>query len=79
VEFVSEVLYCIVKKSGVLCHCTQTPELLRWGHWPLHKMNITPNIIMICFDIQGEEHHYLEEHTRAMISSIFRGFLPRQK
>jgi hypothetical protein len=31
------------------------------GHWPLHKMSITPNIIMIFIDIQGEEHHNREE------------------
>jgi hypothetical protein len=31
------------------------------NHWPLHKMSITPNIVMICIDIQGEEHHCLEE------------------
>jgi hypothetical protein len=30
-------------------------------NWPLHKMSITPNIIMICIGIQGEEHHYREE------------------
>jgi hypothetical protein len=31
------------------------------GRWPLHKMSITPNIIMICIDMQGDEHHCLEE------------------
>jgi hypothetical protein len=34
-------------------------------------MSITPNIVMICIDIQGEEHHCQEEHhqsNEAMIS-----------
>jgi hypothetical protein len=31
------------------------------NHWPLHKMSITPNIVMICIDMQGEEHHCQEE------------------
>jgi hypothetical protein len=28
---------------------------------PLHKVRITPDIVMISIDIQGEEHHYREE------------------
>jgi hypothetical protein len=42
---------------------TQRPEVIHascW-HWLLHEMSITPNIIMICIDIQGEEHHCREE------------------
>jgi hypothetical protein len=31
------------------------------NHLPLHKMSITPNIVMFCIDIQGEEHHCREE------------------
>jgi hypothetical protein len=35
-------------------------------------MSITPNIIMICIDMQGEDHHCQEEQ-------FLGGFLPRQK
>jgi hypothetical protein len=50
-----------------------TDARISWGHWPLHNMSITPNIIMICIDIQGEEHHCQEEHhqTDALIGRLY--------
>jgi hypothetical protein len=43
------------------------------GALVMHKISITTIIIIICIDIQGEEHHCQEEHYQSNDSGIMPG------
>jgi hypothetical protein len=60
------------RNQGYLARALPPSPITRsCGHWLLHIMSITPNILMLCIDIQGEEHNCQ--------SNDFWEFLPRQK
>jgi hypothetical protein len=67
------ILDQILKKSGLFStrslHNTLN-QLISWGHWPLHKMGITPNIIMICIDMEGGDN---SRNSSVLSRTFFQG------